>query len=87
MFRGFCRRCGSPLTFREEGKAGELEITTGSLDGEVMAGEMGRVLGRASGGHYWCRGAIEGVTDLEGGRRFREGVGSEEVGGGEGGRG
>lgn len=42
---------------------------------------MGKVLGRASGGHFWCWGMIEGVTDLEAGRRWREGEGSEEVGG------
>ena len=48
-----------------------------------MAGEYGEVLGRASGGHFWCGGrrAVEGVTDLEGGKRFREGGGTEEVGG------
>lgn len=42
---------------------------------------MGGLLGRASGGHFWCGGAIEGVTDLEAGRRYREGEGSEVVGG------
>ncbi len=73
--------CGSPLTFRSEESPEELEIATGSVDGDVMAGEMGKVLGKASGGHYWCGNHIEGVTDLEGGRRFREGGGSEEVGG------
>lgn len=44
-----------------------------------MEGEVGRVLGRASGGHFWCGNFIEGVTDLEGGRRFRKGRGSEVV--------
>lgn len=81
MFRGFCKTCGSPLTFRSQGSAEELEITTGSLDEEVLAGEMGKVLGRASDGHYFSKRVIEGVTDLEAGKRFKEGSGSEEVGG------
>ena len=58
-----------------------MEIATGSLDGEVLTGEMGKVLARASAGHYWCGGSVEGVTDLEAGRRFREGGGSELMGG------
>ena len=69
------------MTWRSEESPDELEITTGSLDGEVLRGEMGGLLGRASGGHFWCGGAIEGVTDLEAGRRYREGEGSEVVGG------
>lgn len=64
-----------------------LEIATGSVDGDVMAGEMGKVLGKASVGHYWCVGQIEGVTDLEAGRRFKGNDESEEVGGREGVRG
>ena len=78
--RGFCTTCGSPLTFRSDDCPGEVEVTTGSLDEEVLAGEMGKVVGRASGGHFWCERMIAGVTDLEGGRRFRAGGGSEEVG-------
>lgn len=81
-YRGFCRTCGSSLTWRCEGSPDELEISTGSVDGDLLKGEMGKVLGKASGGHYWCGNRIEGVTDLEGGRRLREGGGSEEVGDG-----
>ncbi|KAF6221996.1 hypothetical protein HO133_001964 [Letharia lupina] len=80
--RGFCATCGSPLTWRSEGSAGELEVATGSVDGEVLGGEAGAALGRASAGHYWCGNRIEGVTDLEAGRRFEAGEGSGEVGGG-----
>lgn len=86
VYRGFCKRCGSPLTYRSEESPEELEITTGSVDGEVLAGEMGRVLGKASEGHFWCANFIEGVTDLERGKRFREGGEggeSEVVAGGE----
>ena len=72
-YRGFCKTCGSPLTWRDEKEPDELEILTGSVDGDVMAGEMGKVLGKASEGHYWCEMSIEGVTDREAGRRFQGG--------------
>ncbi|KAL9073063.1 MAG: hypothetical protein Q9161_003117 [Pseudevernia consocians] len=78
--RGFCTTCGSPLTWRDDEYPDVLEVTTGSVDGEVLAGEMGEWLGRASGGHYWCEAMIGGVTDLQGGKRLRGGDGSEEVG-------
>lgn len=50
------------------------------MDGDVLGGERGGLLGRASGGHYWCGGMIGGVTDLEAGRRRVGGDGSEGVG-------
>jgi len=30
--RTFCARCGTPLTYRHDGRAGEIDITIGSLD-------------------------------------------------------
>src|SRR5882757_3478816 len=30
--RTFCARCGTPLTYRHDGRAGEVDITIGSLD-------------------------------------------------------
>ncbi|NNL64775.1 MAG: GFA family protein [Myxococcales bacterium] len=30
--RGFCRRCGTPLTFRADYMAGLVDVTIGSLD-------------------------------------------------------
>lgn len=59
-----------------------MEIATGSLDADVLARGWdggGVVLGRASEGHYWCKGQVAGVTDLEAGMRWREGEGSEEM--------
>lgn len=56
-----------------------MEIATGSLDADVLADEEG--LGSASEGHFWCKAQVAGVTDLEAGRRWREGEGSEEMGG------
>jgi hypothetical protein len=30
--RAFCARCGTPLTYQHDGRAGEIDITIGSLD-------------------------------------------------------
>jgi hypothetical protein len=32
VLRTFCARCGTPLTYRHEGFAGEVDVTTASLD-------------------------------------------------------
>ena len=33
VLRGFCARCGSALTYRHEGRTGEVDITVCTLDG------------------------------------------------------
>ena len=56
-----------------------MQISTGTVDGDVWTGEVGEVLGRASEGHFWCERVVEGVTDVEKGRMFKAGEGSEVV--------
>jgi hypothetical protein len=46
--RAFCGRCGSPLTYRSELRAGEVDVTIGSLD------EPGRA---APADHIWMEDA------------------------------
>jgi hypothetical protein len=30
--RSFCSRCGTPLTYQHDGRAGEIDVTIGSLE-------------------------------------------------------
>jgi hypothetical protein len=46
--RGFCGRCGTQLTYRHDSRAGEIDVTIGSLD------EPGRV---APADHIWMEDA------------------------------
>ena len=32
VYRGFCAACGTPLTYRRDGRPGEIDITLASLD-------------------------------------------------------
>lgn len=60
-----------------------MEITTGSVDQDVLAGnEAGKALCEFADGHYWLESALKGITDgglLGSGRRFLKGSNSEEI--------
>ena len=47
--RGFCGTCGSPLTYRNEARADEVDITLGTLDAPGLA---------APGDHIWMEDAV-----------------------------
>ena len=60
-----------------------MEVTTGSLDEEVLLGEWGRVLAEAVDGHCWGLNAVRGVTDqVRVGRLFEKSDSKVVVGGG-----
>lgn len=64
-YRSFCSQCGSSLAFNE-GKIGEeaeeTEIYVGTLDEDVLKGEVGNILGKAKY-HCWLKNAVDGVSD------------------------
>ena len=68
IYRGFCKLCGSTLTWRSDVSKEGIEVLLGSVDEEFLCKgekgqEMGRELSRAVGGHFWCEKAVKGVTD------------------------
>ncbi|KAI9889949.1 MAG: hypothetical protein M1814_004672 [Vezdaea aestivalis] len=66
VLRGFCSRCGSTLYWRTEQAPNEIGILTGTLDPEVLRGPDARALTVPSGGRFWYKEVITGVTDLDG---------------------
>ncbi|KAK4695680.1 hypothetical protein P7C71_g2120, partial [Lecanoromycetidae sp. Uapishka_2] len=70
-YRGFCKVCGSTLSWREENSNGEFELLLGSVDEEYLfKGEsgqrIGKVLSQFVDGHFFGSNAIKGVTDVVG---------------------
>lgn len=81
--RGFCKKCGSPLFWRDSCLPDEIEIFLGSVDKKFLVGKQGEELCRPTGGEFWFKCAIKGVTDLGpgyGGKgRLMEGTGSAKA--------
>jgi hypothetical protein len=48
VYRAFCPRCGAPITYRSDRRAGEIDVTLGTLD------EPGRA---APADHIWMEDA------------------------------
>ena len=78
--RGFCKICGSSLTFQRPGQD-SLEILFGAVDEEILKSETGTQL---CGGkeHIWLGNAVRGVSDGTGlkGTLWVEDRGGEKVG-------
>ncbi|PVH68498.1 hypothetical protein DL98DRAFT_379012, partial [Cadophora sp. DSE1049] len=60
--RGFCRICGSSLSFSYVG-ADKMEILLGTIDEEILKSKAGTGL-CLSKDHIWCENAVKGVTDI-----------------------
>ncbi|KAI9867130.1 MAG: hypothetical protein M1813_009408 [Trichoglossum hirsutum] len=75
-FRGFCRRCGSSLTWRDERVKDGIDLFLGTLDEKwVVGGEggVGEVVCPARGGRTWWKNVVRGVTDGGVGEKWWEG--------------
>jgi hypothetical protein len=67
-YRGFCGDCGSTITWRSTDTPAEIEIFTGTLDGDVDA------LLCEPEEQWFCGNAVRGVTEpVEGGIRWERG--------------
>lgn len=75
--RGFCRICGSSLTFGRPGQE-EVAILSGTIDEDILRSETGTQLCLAKG-HIWCGNAVKGVTDTMPGTLWKESDGSEKI--------
>jgi hypothetical protein len=76
--RGFCRVCGSSLTFRfAEGD--QIEILFGTIDEEILRSKVGTEL-CLSKSHIWCENAVKGVTDIMPGVLWSQEYDSEKLG-------
>ncbi|KAH8597683.1 Mss4-like protein [Bisporella sp. PMI_857] len=60
-YRGFCKTCGSSLTWNFK-DGNETEILLGTVDEEILTSQVGSEL-CASKSHRWCANAVKGVTD------------------------
>ena len=64
--RGFCASCGSALTFRNEARAAEIDVTLGSLDEPgLLAPQM----------HVWVADKLPWVTIADALPQHRSGAG------------
>ncbi|KAF8474800.1 Mss4-like protein [Kalaharituber pfeilii] len=71
-YRGFCEQCGTTLLWRTDRKPKELEIMTGTIDEDCL---MEKELCIPTGGQFWCKNFIRGVTDaIPGGEKWVEGT-------------
>ena len=76
--RGFCGKCGTSLTWRQDqGESGgspyTIEVFLGTIDHQWLAEErnVAKILATPSGSQCWLENAIEGITDtLKGGKRY-----------------
>jgi hypothetical protein len=75
--RGFCRICGSSLSFCYAG-ADSTEILLGTIDEEILKSKLGTEL-CLSKDHIWCGNAVKGVTDILPGVLWSQERGSEKV--------
>ncbi|KAI5808936.1 Mss4-like protein [Peziza echinospora] len=60
VYRGFCQKCGTPLTWRSDEKPHLIEILLGTVDEKFLSQrpELTTPVGQ-----YWCKYFIKGVTD------------------------
>ena len=75
--RGFCRVCGSSLTFNYAG-VDKMEILLGTIDEEILKSKVGTEL-CSSKDHNWCENAVKGVTDIMPGNLWSQEHGSEKI--------
>jgi hypothetical protein len=75
--RGFCRICGSSLTFSYN-ESDEIEILFGTIDEEILKSKVGTEL-CLSKEHIWCENAVKGVTDIMPGVLWSQENGSEKM--------
>ena len=86
VYRGFCNRCGSTLTWRHTQRPDVTEIAPGSIDERWLIGDRGvagnfisdkpgygLLLGEPKGGVYWCENDMKGLTDRVGEKRVQQG--------------
>lgn len=59
--RGFCRICGSSLSFSRPGSS-TFEILLGTIDEEILKSDTGTQLCLGKG-HIFCHNEVKGVTD------------------------
>jgi hypothetical protein len=43
VYRSFCPRCGTPLTYRSDAREGEIDVTLGSLDDPAVAAPVDHI--------------------------------------------
>ena len=75
--RGFCRVCGSSLTFNHIG-LDKTEILLGTVDEEILKSKVGTEL-CSSKDHSWCENAVKAVTDIMPGNLWSQEHGSEKI--------
>lgn len=59
-YRGFCEKCGTTLTWRNEKTPEKIDIMLGAVDEGCMEKELCIPVG----GQFWCKNFIKGVTDI-----------------------
>jgi len=59
--RGFCKKCGSSLTFITKGE-GTTGILLGTVDEDILTSQVGTDL-CDSKKNIWCANAVKGVSD------------------------
>lgn len=64
VLRSFCGRCGTPLTYRHEGRPGEVDVTVCTLDDPSLA---------APTDHIWMQDAPAWDTRADGLPRYLQG--------------
>lgn len=77
--RGFCGKCGSSLTWREE-ETGDgpytFDLFLGTVDHRWLAEEknVAKILATPSDSQFWLENSIEGITDkVKGGIEYLKG--------------
>lgn len=82
VFRGFCRRCGSGLSYRCERFPEVVDVFIGSLDEQWLSGDrdeeqvaIAKELATPNGYHAWYSHMIPGVSDyLQGRPNYAQGA-------------
>ncbi len=69
VVRGFCRRCGTSLTYRHESRPAEIDVTLASLD------EPARLTPHM---HVWVSDKLPWISITDGGPQFMAGTGESE---------
>lgn len=69
--------------WRSDDEPGQVEIMLGSVDEDFLLeksnGELGRLLCEPANGHFWCKNAVKGVTDVMPGKKYEEGSKSKPM--------